>query len=461
MPESAVPPPPGRFTHAGVLALTVAVFGAVVALVAWQQRSGLREQIMQREAGRLAALATMQLNIGAQEMGEEAASVPGALLVAVLKTMEYGGVLAVRVFDAQGAPGGSDGIIGPDEGRPAHWDRLSAGESVAHLHRRPPDDDVIFVEPLAELAPLLEIWVPLRRRQDAPLLGVAQFWLRGDEERAELARHDRRVWTTAAVAWFAGSLVIGAGLAWSFRKVDAANAALRARSEDLQRANRELILAAKTSALGAVTAHLMHELKSPLAGLEVIVAGQGEGARGEGGELAAASELTRRLRTMVNDVVGVLRDEQTGGAFELSCADIVEVVAGKVRAEAAARHVTVVAEGDARHQVAGRRGNLAILILRNLVQNAIEAAPAGSAVQLHGTRDASGAADFVVQDAGPGLRPALRARLFQPCTSTKAGGSGVGLALSYQLAQQAGGRLELVHSDERGTAFRLVLPAGP
>ena len=39
----------------------------------------------------------------------------------------------------------------------------------------------------------------------------------------------------------------------------------------------------------------------------------------------------------------------------------------------------------------------------------------------------------------------------------RAGGSGVGLALSYQLAQQAGGQLELVRTDAHGTSFRLVL----
>jgi len=55
----------------------------------------------------------------------------------------------------------------------------------------------------------------------------------------------------------------------------------------------------------------------------------------------------------------------------------------------------------------------------------------------------------------------VRARLFQPCASSKPGGSGLGLALSHQLAQQAGGRLELARSDSRGTSFRLVLPAEP
>jgi C4-dicarboxylate-specific signal transduction histidine kinase len=65
--------------------------------------------------------------------------------------------------------------------------------------------------------------------------------------------------------------------------------------------------------------------------------------------------------------------------------------------------------------------------------------------------------EFLVEDGGAGLPEAVRGKLFQPCTSTKPGGSGLGLALSYQLAQQAGGRLELRRSDLQGTSFRLVL----
>jgi signal transduction histidine kinase len=245
------------------------------------------------------------------------------------------------------------------------------------------------------------------------------------------------------------------------RRLDAVNRQLRVRSDDLQRANRELVLAAKTSALGAVTAHLMHEIKNPLAGLELIVAGQTEsGPRsesGSGGELAAASELTRRLRTMVNDVVGVLRDEQTGADFELTCSDMAEIVSAKVRPEADARGVNLEAMTHSEVSLSGRRANLATLVLRNLLQNAIEATPRGGTVKLVGGASGEGAAEFLVEDGGGGLPGTVRSRLFQPCTSTKPGGSGLGLALSYQLAQQAGGRLELVRSDHAGTCFRLVL----
>ena len=343
----------------------------------------------------------------------------------------------------------------------ALWDQLTATGAMGKLHRRLPEEEAeIFL--LAPSATMLEAWVPLRLNRSGALLGAAQFWRDGTDLADELAAHDRRVWIQAGIAWLAGSLVIATALGWALRRVIDTNRKLRARSEDLQRANRELVLAAKTSALGAVTAHLMHELKNPLAGLEVIVAGQSEaGGRSEfgpGGEMAAASELTRRLRTMVNDVVGVLRDEQTSAEFELTCADMAEIVMAKVQAEADLRGVRLQVFADPSVSVAGRRANLATLVLRNLIQNAIEATPRGGSVKLTG-RGAAGGVEFLVEDGGGGLPEAVKGRLFQPCASTKMGGSGLGLALSHQLAQQAGGRLELVRSDGAGACFRLVLRA--
>lgn len=462
MSAPAISPGSRRFTYVGVIALTVLVFGAVVAVVSWQLRGGLWSQTLRREADLLTAVASMQLSISAEQMGGDAvAEVPGALLVAVMRaSTKLNGVIGVRIFDTEGRYTASDGVMGDaSAARAEDWERLQAGEAIARLHPRWLGD-VEFVLPPADDAQVVEAWVPLRLSGSMRVFGAAQFWLDGNAVRAELAAHDRRLWTQAAIAWAAGSLVIGLALGWAFRRLAAANDELRARSEDLLRANRELVLAAKTSALGAVTAHLMHELKTPIAGLEGIVAAQGDpsGRGGNGGELAAASELTRRLRTMVNDVVGVLRDEQSGAVFELSCADIAELVGAKVQKDAAARSVAFEATGDETVNVSGRRANLVILVLRNLVQNALEATPAGGHVRLTGRRKPDGGeVVFLVEDNGGGLAPAVRERLFQPCASTKVGGSGLGLALSYQLAQQAGGRLELVRSDTQGTCFRLVL----
>ena len=465
MPAPAVPTPFGRFAHFGVLALTVAVFGAAVAAITLQLRAGLRDQILHREAAWLEAITSMQLAEAADTLGgEPIENVPQALFVAVLKTQKLAGVAGLRVYDAERRL--SETWMLPQTGEPASvrvWNQLARQGAMGKLHTH------LTAEQSAEFLldspsdSMMEAWVPLLRAGSGRMVGAAQFWRDGKELAEELGAHDRRLWSQAAIAWLVGSTVIATVLGWALRRLNDANRELRLRGEDLLRANRELVLAAKTSALGAVTAHLMHELKNPLAGLEVIVAGQAEGAArsevGNGGELAAASELTRRLRTMVNDVVGVLRDEQTSAEFELTCADIAEVAVSKVRPEADRRKVQLNVTATADVQVAGRRANLVTLVLRNLLQNALEALPRGGCVTLIGRGLPDGGAEFLVEDSGGGLPEAVRARLFQPCASTKMGGSGLGLALSQQLAQQAGGRLVLVRSDQNGTSFRLVLRA--
>jgi signal transduction histidine kinase len=454
MPVPANPPTTGRFFHVGVLTLTVLVFAAVVAVVTSQLRTGLREQILRGEAKKLAAVVSMQLD---NTEGDE----PADLLYAALKTSKLAGVSGVRVYDADRRLSGAYPFSTSAESPPPRiWARVEQG-GFARLHTHLPEEQSLDL--LSASDSFVEAWVPLRRSHSPALIGGAQFWIDGEDFVREVRDHDSRLWVVGGIAWIVGSIVIGVALRWAFRRLDSANWQLRARSEDLQRANRELVLAAKTSALGTVTAHLMHELKNPLAGLELIMAGQREltprTETSAGGELAAASELTRRLRTMVNDVVGVLHDEQTRAEFELTCADIVEIVFAKVRPDASRRGVTLEAQAAPGVTVPGRRANLVTLVLRNLVQNAVEATPAGGVVRLSAQLAESGGAEFNVEDGGSGLPPAVRAQLFQPCASSKPDGSGLGLALSYQLAQQAGGRLELLRSSERGTCFRLVLAA--
>lgn len=461
MTVPATPPSTGRHAYLAVVALTLAVFAAVVAFVTLQLRDGLRQRSLLSKAETLSAVASMQLAIGAETLGELGVTeLPGELLDAVLKASKFRDVLAIRVFDAERHFTGAVPVELSDEPPPAaDWTERPAArlEPRAKLHALSGNP----VDPTARAAeiPVLEAWVPLRRAQGASLAGVAQFWIEGGEIADEFSALDNRLLMQATSAWLAGAIVIVLALGWAFRRLAAANRTLELRTEDLQRANRELMLTAKTSALGAVTAHLIHEIKNPLAGLEMFMAGQAEGgARGEDGrELIAATELTKRLRTMINDVVGVLRDEQHGAHFELTCAEVAELAMAGVRPAATTAGVRLVSDISSAHSLPGRRANLAGLVLRNLLQNAVEASPPAGIVSIKGGATTGGGVEFLIEDRGPGLAESVRTRLFQPCTSTKAGGSGLGLALSQQLAQQAGGRIELVRSDRDGTCFRLVL----
>ncbi len=80
--------------------------------------------------------------------------------------------------------------------------------------------------------------------------------------------------------------------------------------------------------------------------------------------------------------------------------------------------------------------------LRNLIANALEAQPDGGAVHAHIEIDAREVV-LSVEDSGPGLSPALEAQVLEPFFTTRAEGTGLGLAFVRQVAQLHGGCVEV------------------
>ncbi|MCU1283304.1 MAG: histidine kinase [bacterium] len=96
-------------------------------------------------------------------------------------------------------------------------------------------------------------------------------------------------------------------------------------------------------------------------------------------------------------------------------------------------------------------------VLVNLVKNALEASPRGSAVDVIAGRVAGGL-EILVADAGPGISPEARRNLFVPYFTTKPGGSGIGLALARQIVVAHGGTITAERSPSGGTLMRVLLP---
>ena len=99
-------------------------------------------------------------------------------------------------------------------------------------------------------------------------------------------------------------------------------------------------------------------------------------------------------------------------------------------------------------------------VLQNLVQNAHEAAPAGVQVTVRARVDGGRAVVDVIDD-GPGIPPAVQARLFEPYFTTKSSGTGLGLAICRRIVEGHAGALRLLHTGADGAAFAIELPLAP
>jgi len=453
---------PGKVAVLVLLAIG-GMLGAAVAGITWWLRADLREQILHREGESLYAVALMQQAVEKDRAGGPgAATDPDHLVLTALQTSRLRGVLGARVFDRAG--GLLDSMpttlqLAPPG--PPEWAELRALKPVVRFN---PVGSLgglygMDADP-RESAPLLNITVPLHGVGTTVIEGAAQYVIDGVPIEQEFRLLDRKLARQAGLVWLLATGAGVAGAGWMIQRLARAHAELRARTDDLVRANRELALAAKTSALGAITAHLMHGLRNPIAGLEAFLKEQRQNGppapRGEWNEATAAA---LRLKDMVNEVVNLMHDEHAGAAFELSGREVLEAVAARVAAFAAQRQlrVTLVTEGEGK--LTNHQAGLITAILTNLTQNACEALPPGSGtVTLRMKSSAGGEMEFGVEDNGPGLPAEVKARPFEPRQSSKPGGAGIGLAICRQLAAHMDGKLLLTATGPAGTSFSLLLP---
>lgn len=218
--------------------------------------------------------------------------------------------------------------------------------------------------------------------------------------------------------------------------------------------------AEQARALTALSAELAHELKNPLAsvkGLATLIARDAQGKAKD--RLTVLRGEVDRMQGILDELLDFSRPLVPLCMEDVDLAQLARDVSRLYEATAADNAVELQLSAAAPVQLRCDPRKVRQILI-NLMQNAIDASPAGSRVELDICARA-GLAHLSVADRGAGLDPSVADRLFEPGMTTKEQGSGLGLVIARSLARQHGGELSLRPRSGGGAVAELSLPLEP
>ncbi len=273
-------------------------------------------------------------------------------------------------------------------------------------------------------------------------------------------------------ATFTSSLALAGFLAGSLARARArareAAATIRRQEAELAASQRAAFENEKLAAIGRLAAGIAHEVRNPLGVIRASAALVQEHFRsGDDAHRACRFILEEidRLDGLIASLLAFARPTVLHTRKTL-VSDLAERAALLANDVLRRRGVTLVRRlGAAGVAELDADPALVSQALLDLVTNAAEAQERGGTVELR-ARTESEALVVAVADSGPGVAPAERERIFEPFYTTKASGTGLGLAMAERIARAHGGAIRLVPGAGAGprgagACFELVLPRDP
>jgi signal transduction histidine kinase len=280
------------------------------------------------------------------------------------------------------------------------------------------------------------------------------------------------------VAWVAfedGVLILGCNRAVADMKIVAdREAALEVVSNHLQNVQAELAHVMRASALGELAASIAHEVRQPLAAISADAAAALNWLGLRPPDIERASEAMTAIDSdcqRASDVLSRITALLKRAPFQRTTCDlnsIVSQVVPLVRPQLESKGVVLETELEQKPlRILGDSVQLQQVLI-NLLLNAADACQSLEArprlVVVRTTterRDGESWSVASVADTGKGIRPELRARIFEAFYTTKSDGLGMGLSISRTIVLRHDGELSVSPNLPSGATFAVRLPLLP
>ncbi|MFQ6099143.1 MAG: ATP-binding protein, partial [Armatimonadota bacterium] len=228
---------------------------------------------------------------------------------------------------------------------------------------------------------------------------------------------------------------------------------------ELEGTQKRLVRAEQLAAVGTMAARVAHEIRNPLTTVggfaRTIVRNPGDAERSREHAQIIVDEVDR-LELILRNLLNLARPQEP----MLQVLDVNEVVRDTATLlghdfDGETLRLTLDL-GDDLPPALGDRGQLKQAFL-NISKNAAVAMPDGGELVIRTSVDGdSHRIDF--RDTGIGIDDDIVDKVFEPFFSTRTIGSGIGLAVTRQIVEEHGGRIEVSRNPDRGSTFTIWLP---
>jgi two-component system, LuxR family, sensor kinase FixL len=212
--------------------------------------------------------------------------------------------------------------------------------------------------------------------------------------------------------------------------------------------------------LGEMAAVIAHEVKNPLAAVRGAVQVIGSRLPAQSTDAAIVKEVIVRidgLNDLIQDLL-VFSRPPAPKPLRVDVRALAVSVAAMLRRDPGFEDLEIAIEGDV--PPAWADANLLTIAVQNLLINAAQAQQGRGTVRVVLTA-ADGANRIEIIDRGPGIPAEIRADLFRPFRTTKARGTGLGMATAKRLIESQGGTIAVDAPAAGGTAITLTIPIAP
>jgi two-component system NtrC family sensor kinase len=234
---------------------------------------------------------------------------------------------------------------------------------------------------------------------------------------------------------------------------------------------RQLIRADRLSSLGQLSGGIAHEIRNPLAGINLFVDVLCDEDKFErtDNELEIFEEIKNNINRIDGIIRGILDFSKDSDAVsaEIDLNSLIEEILKLWHAKM--RNQEIRLQLSLEEDLPTFFGDpIAIQqVVNNLVHNAVEAMAEGGLLQISTQKGVASfnkdrpIAKIQIQDTGPGIAPDQQEKIFNPFFTTKHTGTGLGLSISHQIIERHGGIISLESKPDELTTFKIELPTTP